>query len=853
MNPFKRKKKTEDFDDGLLIELPDTTPKSNIKPKSSYVLTPDEIEGNDNVYKEKINIDPLKDLRERMNTNFQQQTQIETNEEESFTPSFNINLENIDTEFFTQSATEENEDTDKEQLQLSFIDGITGPYPEQEEGLAEPAVQENYEAEQISLYQTCMPFITEGTDGELPKAEPLYTLERVESILGIEIPEEVKEEQKPQKVNDETLVFEAVKTHSADISDIDSSPITFPTDTAAEIGFTKAVPIIVKPDGLQESREIDISSEIFSKKEDTKQLSGILEADEDADFTPVIEYESKQDAKKVRRFLLKNRRNSFVSLLLCVLALIPLLILSLPTFKESMQEASVGINVFSIISFALCVLASLDSFKSIKSLFTSRTESSVLFCFTLICQFVGILVATINNLQSSVCYYLALLAAINTFFRSLFAFKRATDILNNFRLINYPHEKRGMVLIDDIPTTFAMAHRAIDGDALIAAPQQATFIKNFMKNSTVDRDMFSKVRVIFIFSAVICALCGLAIGTYHQSFISGIISFANISAIFCPLMLFGINALPLNSAAKRLSKYKAAVFGVKAATKIEEANAVAIDCDALFPKGSVKLNSLRILQENDMQETIAIAAAITKTIGSPLYPIFKSAMDTNEDVAIPEADTIKYEDRLGITGWVGDSRVFIGNRALMLAHEIEVPDMQIDKEILRNGYFPVYLARDKKACAMLSVKYVPDATITKELKRVTNIGITVLINNCDQNLSEEMISDYFDIYSDSVKIMSGSGVHMYKNATAHTESLDCGAVFTTKASAICGIMACCVKIKRAVALLTVACILSAVVGVILFAYKYFGTAALFISGADLVIYQLISLAVTFISYLFTKP
>lgn len=851
MNPFKRKKKTEDIDDGLIIETRDSAQKSNIKPKSSYVLTPDEIEGNDNVYKEKINIDPLKDLKERMQTNFQQ-TQTEESEEETFTPSFKINLENVEVDFFTESIATEQTETDSEQLQLSFIEGITGPYPNQEEPDINPEAQINYEPEQISLFQTCMPFITEGTDGELPKAEPLYTLERVESILGLEIPEE-PEIQKPQTTNDETLVFEAVKTHSADISDIDSSPITLPKDETAEISFTKTMPVIVTPDGLEESREIDISSEIFSKKYDTKQLSDIIEADEDADFTPKFEYESKQDVKKVRRHLLKERRNRFVSLFISVLALIPVLILSLPHFKDTMQTLSVGINVFCTISFSLCVIASLNCFKSIKSLFSNRTESDVLFCFTLVCQFFGILIALINNLQSSVCYFLALLTAMNTFCRSFFGFKRANDILNNFRLINYPHEKRGMMLIDDVPTTFAMAHRAIDGDALIAAPQKASFIKNFMKNSTVDRDMLSKVRIVFIFSAVICMLCGLAVGTYHQSFISGAISFANISAIFCPLITFGVNTLPLNSAAKRLERYKAAIFGVKAASKIEEANAIAIDCDTLFPKGSVKLNSLKILQENDMQETIAIAAAITQTIGSPLYPIFKAAMDTNDSLNFPEADTIKYEDRLGITGWVGNSRVFIGNRALMLAHEIEVPDMQIDKEILKNGYFPVYLAKDKKACALFSVKYVPDVTITKELKRVTNMGITVLINNCDQNLSEEMISDYFDIYSDSVKIMSGSGVHMYKNATAETEELDCGAVFTNKASAMCGIMGCCVKIKRAVTLLTVACIASAVVGVILFAYKYFGTAELFISGGDLVLYQLISLAVTLVSYFFTKP
>ena len=77
-----------------------------------------------------------------------------------------------------------------EQLQLAFLDGVVGPYPQEAQDEEEAQASEQPE---ISLFQTCMPFITEGNDGQLPKAEPLYVLEKVESILGIEI-EEVEEE-----------------------------------------------------------------------------------------------------------------------------------------------------------------------------------------------------------------------------------------------------------------------------------------------------------------------------------------------------------------------------------------------------------------------------------------------------------------------------------------------------------------------------------------------------------------------------------------------------------------------------------------------------------------------------------
>lgn len=44
------------------------------------------------------------------------------------------------------------------------------------------------------------------------------------------------------------------------------------------------------------------------------------------------------------------------------------------------------------------------------------------------------------------------------------------------------------------------------------------------------------------------------------------------------------------------------------------------------------------------------------------------------------------------------------------------------------------------------------------------MGITMLIDSSDPNLTEEMICDYMGLYDDSVKVMSTAGCHMYKNS-----------------------------------------------------------------------------------------
>lgn len=849
MNPFKRKK-NNDIQDDFLLEIPKA--EKSEQPYSPYVLTREEITGSQENTAVNTEIAPFEALKEHMlKERLENEKEKEFITEESFKPSFNINtdiFENTDTN--VETFVEENNGSEKinDQLQLSALEEVYGRYPEI---LSEETETEDVSetSENVSLFQMCMPFISDGQNGEMPKKEPLYTLENVESILGVET------KKKTDTVNEtdiaKTAVFDSLKFQGEDVSVGDSeNNISFPKEENNT--FTRTMPVIVMPDGSEKKLETDISSEILGKK-DKKTLVDMPVAEDETVFCPKAEYEKKSDVRKIRNILLKKRRFRFLMLIPSVFSLIIMLILKLPVFDDAMNTVNYGINICCFAVSMLCIVSAAETFKSLSTVFKKQTDSMVLYCFSLLSQIMGIILCIANGLNSFYCYYLTFIMTVSTFIFSVTSFRKSVYIYRNFRVVSSPRQKYGVVLIDDSPTVFAMAHRAIDGDALVAAPRETEFVKGFMKNTFTERNFRGNEKLIFILSVFICSFCALAIGIYHQDTLSGLISFATLSAVFCPLQLFCTNTLPLYDASKHLLRYDSGILNVKSAVKTEQANAVAIDCNNIFPKGSVNLHDLKILHPNNLEETIAIATAITETIGSPLFPIFKAAMDTNKTVEMPKADSIKYEERLGITGWVGDSRVFIGNRALMLTHEIAVPDMQVDKQLLSEGFFPVYLARDGKACALFAVSYTPDKYITKELRKITDLGVTVLVNNCDQNLTEEMICDYFDLYGDSVKIMSGSGVHMYKNATEKVESLETCAVTNGKAEAVCGTLLCCVKIKRSVILFTVACILSVVIGTVFFAYRYFGSANLFISGAEVLVYQLISFLVSLLAYVFNKP
>ena len=129
----------------------------------------------------------------------------------------------------------------------------------------------------------------------------------------------------------------------------------------------------------------------------------------------------------------------------------------------------------------------------------------------------------------------------------------------------------------------------------------------------------------------------------------------------------------------------------------------------------------------------------------------------------------------------------------------------------------------------------------------------MLINSSDPNMTEEMICDYFGLYSDSVKVMSAAGCHMYKNAVTPNESCFAPAAYKGNPMGLAAIIGNAGKIKKSNLTLTVLYVILSVLGAVLFAYMSFDGSGSLMSGASVLLYSLISTAVSYILYLTQKP
>ena len=761
-----------------------------------------------------------------------------------------------------------------------------------------PEPKEPTESEEPSLLEKCRPFILDGEEGESAmESAPTYRLESVAEILNSESkraldklsqkyeisfddlgkysveaePEAPKPDEEPKSNKaPENEAFEdlisslsrvgQVQTNVSVISDIDPSapqkePETPDIHNTATIKFTPVADVnnTSRISVSSRTRPIDLTGELTGLPEagaEEPENEVQLEQSEFEEYIPKEEFSDEKDAKRILRQLSVKKRSAFLRKVFSGLGLILLCVAKLPFMSEILLAHTMVVNIICTAVLGIITVINADMFKSLPKIFSRHSNPDVLSVTASVSVIAYGITAVFKN---EIALDLILLGAVILFVRALSSFWNAGYMLAGFKQISLSSPKRAVKLIGDQAVTFAMAKNAIEGDVLAAAPQRTKHIDSYMKYSTFRIVLSGKLPVITVISLLLSVVVGLACTAYFDGVLYGFYSAAAIQCFAALPVIFMIDNLPLYSSAKRLAKMGAMIAGKTGAERVENANAAVFSADELFPSGTVQLHRLQVLSDNNIDDTIIRAASLTEAMRSPLAPIFKKIAGTGGNTVLPDSDTVKYEDRMGISGWVDDKLLFIGNRTLMEAHGIEVPSVELDRKILRQGLFPVYVASQDKACALITVSYTVREDIAKELRRVSALGVTMLINSSDPNMTEEMICDYFGLYSDSVKVMSAAGCHMYKNAVTPTPSYSAPAAYKSNPLGLAAIISNASKIKKSNLLLTVLYVISAVLGSVLFAYMSFDGSGSLMGGTTVLFYSLISAVVSYILYLTQKP
>lgn len=672
--------------------------------------------------------------------------------------------------------------------------------------------------EDTSLLERCIPYITDGGN-TVPEQKPAYRLESVESIININ--ESFAQIIDKLDINRENVTFDGLSAESEKIKQVaaaatnsepekieifeipmkrEENEVTTISDIDADDGFTKTVAFtaVKSEDDFEDissgTRIIDLSSQMFDEEPESKKIENLEVYESEDEIIVEDDYKSPADTKRVAKKLVVARRNSFVRSFLSLLITALLALTLIPELQFALLATPKAVYITAVVAFSIITLVNFDMLAAIKTLFTPRKRVEALAAVAALSLLVYGIAAIISGSNP---FDLILAGSVMLSCRAVAQFMRDNRVLSNFKAIVKKRAKNVIKFIDDKPSTFAMARNSIDGDVLIATSAKADNVQDFLKNTLSDSPFLGAVGKFLVaalcfstVAAVLAAIKSASVLQFFEFFASCML------VLFAPTLMF-TDALPLSRYAKKLSRVGAMLTGTYAANKLDKANALVINSSQLFPDGTLTLHNIKILDENAIDATLIDAAAITNAIGSPLKGVFNAIAKTTP-TEIPTADSIKYEEKLGISGWINDRRIFIGTSTLLTAHGIQTPSVEVDHKILRQGYFPVYLACDGKPCALLSVKYNVKRDIAYRLQRLSDSGITFLIDNCDPNLSDNMIADYFGLEAVSVRVMGGVGSQLNSEASEHKENVSSVAVHSGTAVSLIDLFIAAGNIRRSV-------------------------------------------------------
>lgn len=536
-------------------------------------------------------------------------------------------------------------------------------------------------------------------------------------------------------------------------------------------------------------------------EEDSTEGDVIHSKFDDESEDSIDDYTCLDDAPEIHLDLLSRRQKLIARMVPTALITVALLVMNSSFCSSFASELG---NVWGTVQLGLLLIAAvinINTMKGLGGLFTLNPDMdspTALAVLAVVLQSVLslLLFGGANN-------QLCAVASLGLVFNGFGKFLIINRVIKGFGNIANSNIKRALQFVHNDISASAMSRGAIDGDALICVGRRTVNITGFLNNSYRE-DPYERVLSKIILASLVLSLVSALLGFLFIGTMPAVLmTFALVLCLCCPPSSLMLCNLPLKVAANTLDNYDATLAGFTSAESIAESNAVAVNVLDIFPAGSVKLFKMHLLSKNAVDHSLMEAAAVVIGAKSPLGDIFKQILadDINN---LPAVDAITYEDKMGLSGWIGERRILVGNRALMEGHAIKLPSIGVDNKILRSSFFPVYIAVDGKPCVLLVVGYEADEDITHELRRLCSTGVTLLVNSCDSNVTEQMICDYFGLFDDSVKLISTSAVQLYKQETNYMESTKAPACF---GNSICGFFA---AVTASIRIKTISAIMAAI-------------------------------------------
>ncbi|MBQ3284593.1 MAG: hypothetical protein IJH40_03040 [Ruminococcus sp.] len=439
--------------------------------------------------------------------------------------------------------------------------------------------------------------------------------------------------------------------------------------------------------------------------------------------------------------------------------------------------------------------------------------------------------------------------ALNALGRLLMALR----VKSNLKFISDRSPAYAAKIYDDEETARRMVSGTTTSKGMIAYQHVTRFLSDFLKISYApdpSEELSGKMAPIAIIASLFVTILYAIIFKSVQGAVSALAVMLCISIPFTGMLA---GNLPLLLFSRRMLKEDAMIAGYPSVRQFCDTSAIMMSASDLFPSGCVTIQELLPLQEYRVSESLLMAAAVLREAASPIAPAFDELVMENNNV-LPAVESVMFEDKSGLVGWINGERILIGNMKLMNRYHISIPTDRISSKRKNKSLETSYVAVAGQAVAVLGLSYEASKVTKDQIQKAERSGLALIVSTTDVNVTAELISDRYEVFYRSVKVTAPGYSNVIDEATTKVEEASRAYVATrgrigSLARAIGG----CIGIKSNISLGIVVGIFGMILGILLSATLALYASVARLSIVEVMIYIGFWVAATIIAELIKRP
>lgn len=443
--------------------------------------------------------------------------------------------------------------------------------------------------------------------------------------------------------------------------------------------------------------------------------------------------------------------------------------------------------------------------------FDADSFTLVMFFLSLITSVVALFAADafevvrLYNFTFAICALFSLLSAFLLLNRNVYAFK----------IISSEKTKRVFARMSkaDCPRENIAFGEFLNEESEVCKAEKTEFISNFFSGTEEEPQSRKPLKIlvpaVFGLSLIVFLISVIAIKDcdFYQSMTNAYVTFL----MTAPLSVFLSFAYSSYRGSARAYSHGAAILSEATPEKYGNTAVITFTDEDAFPADRIKLKSVKVMENNNIESVIYFASSVFSKIGGPLAAVFRAA---SLDTASSDNVEIKELSYHGIDAVVDGRHIVVGQPEYMENQCFETVKESSDEECVgKTNRRILYLACDETIIAKFYIQYNTSPDFIYIVKHLYESGICVAISTIDPCIDNDILyKNRLDPERYAIKIIKGSEP---EGTLERISSFDCGIASTGSLKGMVKTLMLCDRLSNLVKTNLAMKIVSAVLGAII--------------------------------------